>query len=155
MINQKSQELNWEKLAPETSAQSQDNGYVPSASVEAQISCWAYTETQTAWALQPAPSLCSSTHYKRAARLSGLLSASCCVMGPVKQPEKRPVPYFFKVLYCEKVFMWYESIIVPWYKHDINENLQKLTIVGSQASILKHTVKETKTKSNHKCVKKL
>lgn len=85
-----------EKLAPETSALSQDNGHEPSATVEAQTSCWAYSETQTAQALQPASSLCSSTHYKWAARLSGLLSASC-VMGPVKQPEKRPVPYFFIV----------------------------------------------------------
>lgn len=159
MINQNSQELNWEKFDPETSAQSQDNGHIPSAPVEAQILCWAYTETQMGRALRPAPSLCSSTHYNRAARLSGLLSASCCLMGPVKQPEKIPVPSFFKVLYCEscivKVFVWYNSINFPWYKHTINENLQKPTIVGLPALIWKQTVRETKTKSNHKCVKKL
>lgn len=69
------------------------------------------------------------------------------MMGPVKQPEKRPVPYF-KVLYCEKVFMWYNSIIVLWYKHDINENLQKPTIVGSQASILKQTERDQNKKQS-------
>lgn len=76
-------------LALEVTAHSQNDEYAPSAPVEGQISHWAYTKTQMARALQPAPPLCSSTHHIKAGRLSGLSSASRQMMGSVKQPENK------------------------------------------------------------------